>query len=764
MSQHRSDPNAARRAPGGVRTDIQGMRALAVVVVLVFHVLPERLTGGFVGVDVFFVISGFLITTHLMTHPPATARDFAGFWARRARRLLPASLLVLLVTLVATRLLAPETLWGDTARQAGGAATYVVNWLLASDAVDYLAADDAPTPVQHYWSLSVEEQFYLLWPVLIALAAWLARRPGGRAAAPGRHGNRRWSPAIPMTSARKRAERRHPGSGRELLGREVLGREVLRRHLLWGTSISLVALASFAWSVHLTRVDPGRAYFVTTTRVWELAVGGLAALLLLLRPARPGASTRVEALRAALAWLGLGAIVHASVTFDESTPFPGWRAAVPVLGAALVVVASCGTRTWSPGRLLAVRPVQWLGDVSYSVYLWHWPLVVLVGARTGGVGGWEAMGIVALTLVLAQLTKTWVEDPFRSRAWNVRLGLTYRLAGVGMAVVLGAAAVQHWEVERRAEAETARVAAQLAAAGPCLGAGALAPGADCEEEHEEPIVPSPAQAATDKSDAYPEVSGGADCWSSMPDYPSVECTFGEEDARTEVVLVGNSHAGHWLPAVQEIAEARGWRITTLLASQCALVDTRLQLSSHDRSESCRAWGERAVERMVDLGPDLVLMSNRISVPAEGQSLEDSVDDYTQGYVPVLTRLADAGVPVAVIRDTPAPGDGGEITSIPDCLAAEGEHSEACDGTRSDWVRPDPDPAIPAVRAVQEARPRAALAAVDLNDHICDGEVCPAVVGGVVVYFDGTHLTATYARTLGTPLDRALVTAGLVPPG
>ncbi len=272
----------------------------------------------------------------------------------------------------------------------------------------------------------------------------------------------------------------------------------------------------------------------------------------------------------------------------------------------------------------------------------------------------------------------------------------------------------------------------------------------------------PAQAATDKSEAYSDVSGDEDCWSGMPDYPAVECTFGDEDSDTEVVLVGNSHAGHWLPAVQGVAEARGWRITTMLASQCALVDTNLQFDSQERIENCRAWGARTVDRIVELRPDLVLVSNRVSLPAEGQSLEDSVGAYTEGYTSVFTQLAEANVPVAVIRDTPAPGDGGEIASIPDCLATEGEHSDACDGRRSDWVKPDPDPAIPAVRAVKEARPRAGLAVIDLNDHICDGDVCPAVVGGVVVYFDASHLTATYGRTLAGPLDAALVRARLMP--
>ncbi|MGN6742482.1 MAG: acyltransferase family protein, partial [Amnibacterium sp.] len=167
--------DGAERVRRGVRGDIQALRAAAVTMVLLYHLWPKRLTGGFTGVDVFFVISGFLITTHLLAHPPRRARDLLAFWSRRIRRLLPASLLVLLVTLAASRLFAPATTWSSTAAQVRAAALYVVNWRLADDSVDYLASQDAPTPVQHFWSLSVEEQFYLVWPILILLLVLTAR-------------------------------------------------------------------------------------------------------------------------------------------------------------------------------------------------------------------------------------------------------------------------------------------------------------------------------------------------------------------------------------------------------------------------------------------------------------------------------------------------------------------------------------------------------------------------------------------------------------
>ncbi len=214
-----------------LRTDIQGLRAAAVLLVVVYHLHAAALPGGFVGVDVFFVISGFLITSHLVSRPPASAGALAAFWGRRVRRLLPASLVVLAATLVAVRLFSPETAWQATASDARAAALYVVNWALAGQAVDYLAADNAPTAVQHFWSLSVEEQFYFGWPLLVAGVALLARRRG--------------------TSTRTAL----------------------------AVAFGVVTAASFAWSVHLTQTNPAAAYFVTPTRVWELGAGGLLAVL-----------------------------------------------------------------------------------------------------------------------------------------------------------------------------------------------------------------------------------------------------------------------------------------------------------------------------------------------------------------------------------------------------------------------------------------------------------------------------------------------------
>ncbi|HSX67385.1 acyltransferase family protein [Nocardioides sp.] len=687
--------NAARG--DGLRLDIQGLRAVAVSLVVVYHLTPMHLTGGFVGVDVFFVISGFLITSHLIARPPQVPRDLLVFWGRRIRRLLPASLLVLAVTVVASWAILPDTRWESTAQQAKAAALYVINWRLAGDAVDYLAAESAASPVQHFWSLSVEEQFYLGWPVLILLLGMLAL-----------------------------ATRRAPKA-------------------CYALGLGAVVLASFAWSVHQTATNPAAAYFVTPTRIWELGIGGLVAVA-----ASAGLFARLSArLRIALSWAGLLGMLAVGLTYTGQTPFPGWQAALPVAAAALVIMADAPAGFLSPLTILGNRAVQWLGDVSYAVYLWHWPLIVLVPAlQNHGRTRIDAIIILALTLVLAAATKVWVEDAFRTPAWNRRLAGTYAFGAAGMGVVLALSTLVIARVHHLEESNQETLAAALAEHDPCLGAGATDPVNRCAPTTAPPI-PRPALAAKDKSEAYPEVSGGKDCWSYTPDFPAITCTFGDPDGTVEVALTGNSHAGHWLPALDRIAKQRHWRVTTYLASRCALADVEQTFDTHADAVSCRRWGRETTTRIVASSPDLVVVSNRISVTAWGApSVVASLPAYEEGYRRHFQKFVTAKLPTVVLRDTPAPTRTG-IESIPDCVAEHPEDAKACSAPRSNWL--PPDPAIDAVTGLSSPL----LSSIDLTDRICEGTVCRGVVGGVVAYFDGSHMTATFNQTLAPYLGPQL---------
>lgn len=684
-----------------MRTDIQGLRAIAVGMVVLYHLRHAFMPGGFAGVDVFFVISGFLITTHLVQRVPTSGGDLLAFWGRRIRRLLPASLLVLAVTLVAVRLLAPTTQWTTSALDARAAALYVVNWALARQAVDYLAKENDPTAFQHFWSLSVEEQFYFFWPILIAVVALVARRAH------------------------------------------------LRQRAALGVALGTVAALSFGYSVQHTAADPSAAYFVTPTRVWELAAGGLLALWTT-RAAAGSATPGSSTLRAVGGWAGLGLLALTGATYSGATPFPSWQAGVPVLGAVLIILTApaAGDRL-SPGRLLALRPVQWLGDVSYSVYLWHWPLIIVAGyVLDRSLRLPDLAAILAATLVLAWLTERYVERPFRHPRAATFLRTTYAAAAAAMVAVVGLATMQLAAAANADEAARDDLQRAIAAGGPCFGAAALDPGADCAPVPFDEVVPTPALAAEDKSAAYKEV-GGKNCWSFTPHFPTKRCGFGPrpDDAERTIALVGNSHAGHWLPALQPLAREHNWHVDTYLASQCAMSDVLQSFETRAHAGACRDWVDRTVQAVIDRGADLVVMSNRVSVSALDHTFRESLPLYTAGYRTVLERFRSAGIPVLVLRDTPAPRD-----LVPTCLAEREDDYAACDGKRARWL-----PADPVVAAVADLpRGGSPVRLADLTDHICDGAVCHAVTGGVVTYFDGSHLTATFAHSLAPYLEPLVV--------
>jgi peptidoglycan/LPS O-acetylase OafA/YrhL len=676
---------------------------VAVSLVVVYHVWPGSLTGGYTGVDVFFVISGFLITSHLVTAEPSRGRDLVTFWMRRVRRLLPAALLVLATTLVLSRLLAPSTLWKDTALGAVASALYVENWRLAGQAVDYLAAENAPTPVQHYWSLSVEEQFYAFWPILVLACVLLARRLGVR--------------MVPVL----------------------------------GVVLAVVVAGSLAYSVQATAADPSSAYFVTPTRVWELGIGGLVAVLVAFR--RPAAGGSEDGgvqglpapLRSLMAWAGFAAIAWAGWTYTDATPFPGSAALVPVLGTALVIAAAAsgvGSPTW----VLSSRPVQWLGDVSYSVYLWHWPVIVLLGHVSGSRGVLDATAALALTLVLAGLTKRYVEDRFRGHPRGTPLWRPFAAAAVAMSVVVGMGVAQGAEVDQRRSEARAEVRAALSGDDPCFGARALDPRRDCSPVQGDTIIPDPAQAAEDKSDAYAD-----DCWEYRPFDKVVTCEYGDPDADVSIALVGNSHAGHWLPALQDLARQRGWRITTFLASQCFPTDVTLQLETRRFERNCRAWGEKVRKATAGSRFDLVITSNRTGrAPVGADDDEEAYEGWFDGYRSYVRDWLQGGTRLLVVRDNPFPMT--TIRNIPDCVAEHEDDLAACEGSRKDWLLPDP--MADAVRDLDA--PGASVA--DLTSFFCRDETCYPVIGGALAYFDSSHISATYARTLAPYLEPYVVRA------
>ncbi len=691
------------------RPEVQGLRAVAVGLVVLYHFWPQRLTGGFVGVDVFFVISGFLITSHLLREATRDGTiSLRDFWARRIRRLLPASLLVLAVCAVAAYVWVYPTQWGSTARALIASALYVQNWALAADSVDYLALGTAPTIAQHFWSLSVEEQFYVLWPLLLVAGLALARR---------------FRPGTPPVRTA-------------------------------AIVIAVVGLASFAVSVVMTAREPAWAYFATPTRIWELALGAGLALL----PVR-----LVPRARVVLGWAGVVAIVGSAVVLDGETAFPGWVAAVPTLGAVAVIAAGATGSRVGADRWLSLPPATFLGDVSYAVYLWHWPVVVIAPLALARQLGWsEKIVAILLVVLVSWATKVGVEDRFRRprpRASTAprRAGTrrTFVLAGAGMAVVLALGLGLRLQQDLRVAA-----AAEAAAALPeeCLGPGALADPEACGGVMGEGLLlVSPPEAVALQNEEPP----GSDCQQNGHGTAVLTCAVGSADADAPlVVVVGDSHATQWLPAFDRLGQEHGFRVESFTKSSCPPTAAARVVDTEDgdaEAESCRAWLAEVARVVAAAQPDLVVVTAYSSVygyrpPADdllGAASDLTEDAAVDGYALLWQGWVDQGIEVAAIAAVPRTQ--GEV--VPDCLAGHPRDYAACATPRAESLPPDP---------LVAAAERSGVAVVDLTEQFCDETTCYPVVGNVIVYRDYSHLSVEYARALAPYLGTAL--DGLVPVG
>ncbi|GAB3456628.1 acyltransferase family protein [Actinophytocola sediminis] len=676
-------------APAGQRTgfraDIQALRAVAVLAVVLNHLWPEWLTGGYVGVDVFFVISGFLISSHLNREITGTGRVRLGrFYARRVRRLLPAAFLVLVVSLVAAYFLLPYPRWAATADEAVASALYYENWLLAVNSVDYSAVNAVASLVQHYWSLSVEEQFYLVWPLLLLL---LFKLRGRRA---------------------------------QLVG------------------IAVVGAASLGYSVYLTEVSPNAAYFVTPVRVWEFALGALVAL--------GGARLVLPKVAAGVAALaGFALIVTTAIAYGHGTPFPGYLALLPTVGTALVIVAGTGgARLWHT-PVTSAWPVQFLGNVSYSLYLWHWPLILLapfvLGTTEPSVP--QLLGVLGVAILLAYLSKVLVED--RGMALTRGTGLTFAGMVAGVVVIALVAGTLNWTYGRHVAQAEVEMAEQRA--NRCHGAGALDPANECPD----PLGPAEIVAMGPANEYYktPRECRQLDEYAAGGKKTTSICDFSRgADSPKTVWLVGDSHAQQWQGPLLDLAREHRWVLKLSYLGACPFADIEYvgyrARAAEGGTQPCMDWSERMVEVIADDSPDLVLVSffARAEIADDGSD-RSQVEQYRDGLLPYWRTWTAAGARVVVLADPPYNRD----VRDRDCVTLNPTEPLACAVPRAE-AHPL-DPLTEVARTTQE------VTLVDLSDHFCDAERCYAVVGNVAVYFDGDHLNLEFVRSLKPMLAPAV---------
>lgn len=662
-----------------LRGDIEGLRAIAVGTVLIYHIGIPFLPGGFVGVDIFFVISGFLITSLLLRESVKTGGiSLANFYARRARRLLPAASVVLLFTALAGWIVLPGPDRANLGTDVIAATFYVINWALALRSVDYLAEDAAPSALQHYWSLSVEEQFYVVWPLIIILGLFLARRT-----------------------------RMRP------------------KPLLFGI-LGVLAAASLAYSVVHTKSDPATAYFYSTTRVWELAIGALLAFLVL----RLTALSRVAA--EALAGLGLVLILWSVFFLDEKTPWPGSWALVPTIGAALIIAGGCASQSTVTARLLSLKPMVWIGGLSYAIYLWHWPLITLTKAAYPEVRIRHLLVVGVASIVLAWLTKHLVEDPIRfnsALSAKASRGLLFGGASMLVTALVGAAiwaTVPKLDEDAKVEGATALVD------DPESSSWTVRKDLDKAIGTSGPTTPDPAVAPEDVPKYYED-----DCQVQPGDSKvDTSCVYGAKDGDKTIAMLGDSKMGQWFPAVASIADSEGWRLELYLKSACSF--------TYDGAKSdCTEFSKNVNAHFDDeKAPDIALVS-------QGSA---SSPELRKGIAEAIKELQAKGTKVVVVADSPRPTGGAVYT----CVEENPDDFSACDFPAEGKGRKGTG-----TKALTEAADSTKAPFVNLNEWICPpGKVCPPVIGETLVYRQGSHLTASYIRTLTPMFYRALAAEDL----
>lgn len=615
--------------------EIQGLRALAVLLVIAFH--AKFLSGGFIGVDIFYVISGYLITGLLLRELGETGSiSLSNFYSRRIKRLLPSTFLVLISTAIASFIVMPSSARSNLGRNIVAAALYVSNYVFAWWQNDYQNLGATPSPIIHFWSLAVEEQFYLVWPLLILLAA---------------------------------------RSGRKTRVFKVL------------TGVTLI---SFALSFIATSKYPIWSFYSLPTRAWEL---GLGALVVFIRD-YPLAFRRWRW----SAWIALFVVLIAALVFNENTLFPGRAALLPTLSAAfLLFMISHLPKLLS--QLFNLRLIQWIGDISYPLYLWHWPALVLpVYVFNAPLTPPQRIGSIALTFLLAGLTHRFVENPLR----HVHKPFTFvvRVAAIGTLVV-----------------STLGVSISFSSAKDLQIKG---------------IAGSMALKAITRLPAI--YADGCQVGKSATTSPP--CVYGNIHGSRSIYLFGDSHAAQWFPTLNSIAASRGLKLVVLTKSSCPATSVQLADQGAFRNAPCQLWRENSLKRIAKAHPWAVIVSNfEHYVPPK--SISNSAQWWRDGVILTMTRLSRLTPHPIYIQDTPWPN-----RDIPSCLLQKSVSACVTQRPASEtWL-------------AQSVGNLGSI--VDPTNWFC-AKICPAIRDGIVVYRDASHMSVDFATHLDPILTRELVT-------
>ncbi|RDH76636.1 acyltransferase [Mycolicibacterium moriokaense] len=693
----------ADRKSGFYRHDLDGLRGIAIALVAVFHVWFGRVSGG---VDVFLALSGFFFGGRLLRTAltPGSSLSPVPEVTRLVRRLLPALVVVLAAAGVLTILIQPETRWETFADQSLASLGYFQNWELANTVSDYLRAGEAVSPLQHIWSMSVQGQFYIGFLALIF--------------------------------------------GFALLFRRILGKH-MRSSLV--VLLAVLTIASFVYAIFAHNTDQATAYYNSFARGWELLLGALVGALV-------GYIRWPMWLRSTVALVALAAILSCGALINGVKEFPGPLTLVPV-GATMLFILTGANRHFDPhadgrlpfpNRLLATKPFVWLGSIAYSLYLWHWPLLIfwLVYADRQHVGFLDGSGVLLVSVLLAYLTTKYVENPLRYRSTaapaepSLKLPLRTRLRRptmvlgafvAALAVALTATSFSWREhvLVQRANAENLGTLESL----DYPGAHALLDNAPVPDA---PMRPTVLEAKRD----LPETTVDG-CISDFANVSVIDCSYGDKSATRTIALAGGSHAEHWITALDLLGKLHHFKVTTYLKMGCPLTteDVPLVMGNNQPYPKCHTWNETVMKKIIADRPDYVFTTAT-------RPWNIKPGDVMPGtYVGIWQTLSDNNIQVLAMRDTPWLVRNSRPFFPADCLA-DGGNGISCGIRRSDVLAPT-NPALPWVQRFPNLKP------LDMSDAVCRKDVCRAVEGNVLIYHDSHHISKTYMRTMTDELGRQI---------
>ena len=714
----------------GFRPDIEGLRGIAVSLVVLFHAgllskSATQISGGFIGVDLFFVVSGFLITGLLIRERERNGKiSLSRFYARRVRRILPAAVVVLLVTLVAANSLITLVDRPSVMQDGASAALSIANIRFAMT-TDYFNPVNY-SPFLHFWSLGVEEQFYLVWPALMAIVAWKAPRLGAAVA------------------------------------------------------LTIVVVVSFVASLMITDSSASTAFYMLPTRAWQLGAGGLVAVAAGSMDRLPRAIRATAGQLLAFAgWGALAALITAAFAIDSvATPYPGMAAIVPTIAGVLLIVS--GQERTGPGLLLRLAPVRFLGKISYSLYLWHWPILILGGIWLVGpldtMSTPQALGLAALAVPVSAASWLLIEEPFRRG--RVPLPRPSRVVGVGLAAML-AVAVAGSGLYFGAESALGAIGgvsnptptAEIATPSPTATPLATVPASLPPNETPTPVPgmtpaitptpsPPPPTSYAITSAIRPALGKAAQdyeqpwhdgCLGFQPvttPNQSSKCVYGNPSGTYTVAFVGDSHASALFPGVNAVAKAHGWKLIPYLKIDCPFLDLNDLMYFGPPTvpyPQCMTWNSVVLSKLQKSPPDLIIISMSRWI-FTANTAEETVTTESNALIGMINKFPKSSK-VMIIQDPPLP----TAQSVPECLSSNLNDYRRCEYTRR--------VGFGSAMGTREQNVAAATGAglIILTDQICPGTGnCPVVINNTIVWRDQHHLTATFAVTLAPAIDEQLV--------